>query len=161
MSVIQSTGGIVYFFDEKKIAKFLLIKRHAMSGKIERVAPKGKIQPGEALQKAAIREVTEETGISPEKLVIEQMLGMTSLRSSQTMKNGMDKDITYFLMHYYGDPTHIRIQDGEGYLGIYKRATLEEVSSLIYYQNLREIFSQAYDAIGQQRVKMAFLDKIS
>jgi 8-oxo-dGTP pyrophosphatase MutT (NUDIX family) len=38
-----------------------LIKRHALSGKIEWVSPKGKIQPGESIETTALREVSEET----------------------------------------------------------------------------------------------------
>lgn len=39
----------------------------------------------------------------------------------------MDKDVTYFLMSYDGDPAAVKIQTGEGYLGIYKWATIDEV----------------------------------
>jgi hypothetical protein len=46
--VVQSAGGVVYFLEGGQ-PKFLLIKRQAMSKKIERVAPKGKIEPGEAV----------------------------------------------------------------------------------------------------------------
>lgn len=59
----------------------------------------------------------------------------------------MDKDVTYFLMHYEGSPDDVRIQTGEGYLGIYKWATIEEVLGLIYYQNMRELFRQTYALI--------------
>jgi 8-oxo-dGTP pyrophosphatase MutT (NUDIX family) len=54
--------------------RFLLIKRHAMSGKIEWVAPKGKIQKDETPQQAAVREVSEEVGISPAHIVIESKI---------------------------------------------------------------------------------------
>jgi len=52
----------------------LLIKRHALSGKIERVAPKGKIQGSEETTKAALREVSEETGIPINQMKIKQQL---------------------------------------------------------------------------------------
>jgi len=42
--LVKSAGGIIYYYDENNDIRFLLIKRHALSGKIERVAPKGKIQ---------------------------------------------------------------------------------------------------------------------
>lgn len=130
-----------------------------MSGKIEWVAPKGKLQKWETAQQAAFREVWEETGISLDKLVIEKMIWATSLRSSHEIRGGMDKDITYFLMQFNGDPqTWVNIQPVEWYLGIYKRATLEEVLWLIYYKNMREIFTQAHAAIQQQKVKKDFLD---
>ena len=61
--LVKSAGGIIYYYDENNDIRFLLIKRHALSGKIERVAPKGKIQIWETDEKAALREVSEETGI--------------------------------------------------------------------------------------------------
>jgi 8-oxo-dGTP pyrophosphatase MutT (NUDIX family) len=53
----------VYYIAPDGEPRYLLIKRHALSGKIERVAPKGKIQGNEDIQKTALREVSEETGI--------------------------------------------------------------------------------------------------
>lgn len=160
MTVIQSAGWIIYYIDGKQTPRFLIIKRHAMSGKIERVAPKGKIQKWETPQQAALREVSEEVWISQDMLVIESKVWATSLRSSSEVKWWMDKDVTYFLMHYHGDPVNVRVQPVEWYLGIYKRATLEEVTWLIYYRNMREIFTQANEAIAQQKVKRQFLDTI-
>lgn len=160
MTVIQSAGGIIYYIDGKNMPRFLIIKRHAMSWKIEWVAPKWKIQKWETPQQAALREVSEEVGLSVDTLVIESRVWSTSLRSSNEVKWGMDKDVTYFLMHYHGDPQKIRVQPVEWYLWIYKRATLEEVTGLIYYRNMREIFTQANEAIAQQKVKREFLDTI-
>ena len=42
--IVQSAGWIVYYLDKEWEPRYLLIKRHALSGKIEWVAPKGKIQ---------------------------------------------------------------------------------------------------------------------
>jgi len=41
---------------------------------------------------------------------------MTSLRSSETKRGHLDKDVTYFLMLYTGDPLAVKITDGEGYI---------------------------------------------
>jgi 8-oxo-dGTP pyrophosphatase MutT (NUDIX family) len=160
MSIIQSAWGIIYYMAADGAPRFLLIKRHAMSGKIEWVAPKGKIQNDETPQQAAVREVSEEVGIPPNLLVIESKIWATSLRSSHELKGWMDKDITYFLMCYSGDPQKIAVQPVEWYLGIYKWATLGEVLGLIYYKNMREIFTMAHEAIGQQKVKKDFLSRI-
>ncbi len=161
MWVIQSAWWIIYFIEADKKPRFLLIKRHAMSGKIEWVAPKGKLQKWETAQQASLREVAEETWISPALLTIEQKVWATSLRSSHEIRGGMDKDITYFLMHFKGNPQKdVHIQPVEWYLWIYKWATLEEVLGLIYYKNMREIFTQAHSAIQQQKVKKQFLDTI-
>lgn len=58
--IVQSAGGIVYYIAPDGEPRFLIIKRHALSGKVERVAPKGKIQKGEKTEEAALREVSEE-----------------------------------------------------------------------------------------------------
>lgn len=58
--IVQSAGGIVYYLTPDGEPRYLLIKRHALSGKIEWVAPKGKIQIGEKVEEAALREVSEE-----------------------------------------------------------------------------------------------------
>lgn len=69
---------------------------------------------------------------------------MTSLRSSETKRGHLDKDVTYFLMHYTGNPSAIKITDGEGYVGIYKWASIQEVLGLIYYGDIRELIRKAY-----------------
>jgi 8-oxo-dGTP pyrophosphatase MutT (NUDIX family) len=160
MTVIQSAGWIIYYIDGKGTPRFLLIKRHAMSGKIERVAPKWKIQKDETPQQAALREVWEEVWIPSHVLVLQTRIWATSLRSSVDVKWWMDKDVTYFLMHYTWDPSDVNVQPVEWYLGIFKWATLEEVLWLIYYKNMREIFTQWHAAIGQQKVKSDFLNTI-
>jgi 8-oxo-dGTP pyrophosphatase MutT (NUDIX family) len=63
--MIKSAGGIVYYIDEEGQPRFLILKRHALSKKIEWIAPKGKIKENELPDQAAIREVYEETGIHP------------------------------------------------------------------------------------------------
>ncbi|MDR0369998.1 MAG: NUDIX domain-containing protein [Candidatus Peribacteria bacterium] len=50
----------MYYIAPDGEPRYLLIKRHALSGKIERVAPKGKIQNGETEKEAALREIREE-----------------------------------------------------------------------------------------------------
>ena len=72
--IVQSAGGILYYLDNDGEPKFLIIKRHALSGKIERVAPKGKVQEGEKIEETALREVSEECGIPINLLKIKQQI---------------------------------------------------------------------------------------
>ncbi len=72
----------------------------------------------------------------------------------------MDKDVTYFLMNYDGDPHKVRIQTGEGFLGIHKWATVNEVLGLIYYQNMRELFIEADNVIQNLSVKDNFVKNL-
>ena len=68
MQVIQSAGGIVYRIDTDGDPRFLLLKRYAVSKRIEWVAPKGKIEAGESVENAALREISEEAGIPINKM---------------------------------------------------------------------------------------------
>jgi len=162
--IIQSAWGIVYHMSSDWEPRYLLIKRHALSGKIERVAPKGKIQGNEDIQKTALREVSEETGIPINQMRIKQQLGTTQLRNTENQKGQMDKDVTYFLMEYAGNPDFVKIEHAEGYIGIHKRCTLNEVLALIYYQDIRELIRKSYSIIkdGQKNmdIKKDFINKL-
>jgi len=135
-----------------------------LSGKIERVAPKGKIQGNEEIQKTALREVSEETGIPINQMRLKQQLGTTQLRNTDNIKGQMNKDVTYFLMEYMGNPNFVKIERAEGYIGIHKRCTLSEVLALIYYQDIREIIRKSYSMIkeGQKNsdIKKDFINKL-
>ena len=162
--VVQSAGGIVYYLAPDGDPRYLFIKRHALSGKIERVAPKGKIQLGETEKDAAMRELREEAGIKKEDLIVKQFLGTTSLRSSETKRGHLDKDVSYFLMKYTGNPESISLIEGEGYIGIYKWLTIQEIINLVYYEDIRELVRKSYflikEAQKNQSVKQDFLDKL-
>ncbi|AHB41495.1 Mutator mutT protein [candidate division SR1 bacterium RAAC1_SR1_1] len=162
--IIQSAGGIIYYLAPVDgEPRYLLIKRHALSGKIERVSPKGKIKGDESLEVAAMREVSEESGIPVNQLRIKQMLGTTQIRNIDN-KGPIDKDVTYFLMEFMGNPSVVSIDQVEGYVGIYKWATLQEVLSLIYYQDIRELIRKSYILIKQGQknsdVKKKFLEQL-
>lgn len=163
-AIIQSAWWIVYYIASDGQPRYLLIKRHALSGKIERVAPKGKIQGNEEIQKTALREVSEETGIPINQMRIKQQLGTTQLRNTENIKGQMNKDVTYFLMEYMGNPNFVKIERAEGYIGIHKRCTLSEVLALIYYQDIREIIRKSYSMIkeGQKNsdIKKDFINKL-
>lgn len=161
--VIQSAWWMIYYLDKSFEPKFLLIKRHALSGKIEWIAPKGKIQAGEKPIESAVREVSEETGIPINKLIPREQLWIVSLRSNPDEWN-LNKDITYFLMKYTGDPSLVKIEEGEWYVWVYKWANLAEVQALVYYKNIRELYRKAFIVIKSKQkddtVKKNFLDKL-
>lgn len=162
--IIQSAWGIVYYIASDGTPRYLLIKRHALSGKIEWVAPKGKIQGSEDIQQTALREVSEETGIPINQMKIKQKMGVTQLRNTENIKGQMDKDVTYFLIQYFGDPQMVRIENVEGYIGIYKRSNLQEVLALIYYQDIREIIRKCHMLIQENQknstIKQNFIDQL-
>lgn len=156
---IQSAWWIVYYIDKQdNQARFLLLKRYALSKKIEWVAPKGKIQNGELPEKAAVREVSEEVGLPIEKLQIKDKLDTISLQLFNDQgKLGIDKDITFFLVHYSGKPDDVQVADAEWYMGMYKRVTIQEALSLIQYRNLRELVRMAFGKLASISVKDKFI----
>jgi len=89
---------------------------------------------------------------------------MTSLRSSETKKGHLDKDVTYFLMKYEWDPSQIQVTDGEGYIGIYKWADIQQVLGLLYYEDIRELIRKSYLMIKEERknrsIQQDFLKKL-
>jgi len=71
---LNSVGGIVYYIADDGQPKYLIIKRHARSKKIERVAPKGKVEDGESPEQTCIREIGEETSIQAQYLSVGEKL---------------------------------------------------------------------------------------
>ena len=159
---VQSAWGIVYYKDRvSNEAKFLLVKRYALSKKVERVAPKGKIQNGELPEQAAVREIGEEVGLSKDDLQVKEVLDTLSLQLYNDQgKLWVDKDITYFLVHYKGDPDAVNVTDSEWFLGVYKWATIKEILSLVHYRDLRELYRQAYGLLGKISVRDDFISNL-
>lgn len=160
--VIQSAGWVVYYLAEDNEPRYLLIKRQALSKKIERVCPKGKIQVGEKPEDAAMREASEEAGMILNKLTIIADLGVVSIRTDDPSIGNLNKDTRYFLMLYSGDPTKLKIIDGEWYIGTYKRCTLQEVLALIFYPDMRETVRKSYfvvkEDVKHDTIKEKFLN---
>ncbi len=146
-NIIQSAGGIVYKLDSTGEPKYLLIKRYALSKKIEWVCPKWKLEKGETAKEAALREVVEEAWLPKKNIRIFHKLWVTKLRNTRNVKGMMNKDTTYFLMEYKGDTTDVDLEDSGGFIGIYKWATFNEVLGLIYYQDIRELIRKAHQDV--------------
>lgn len=92
--VVEAAGGVV----SNKNGEILFIHR---IGKWD--LPKGKIEKGESLEQAALREVEEETGLS--ELILEEFLNNTF--HIYTERNGLKilKTTYWFKMKYVGNET--------------------------------------------------------
>jgi len=72
----------------------------ALSRKIERVAPKGKIKKKKKIEDTVVREISEEVGIPLNQMHIKQQIGTTHLRNTSNTRGYVNKDVTYFLVEY-------------------------------------------------------------
>lgn len=151
--MIESAGGVIYYLDREEEPKFLLLKRRSKKGNIERIAPKGKMQSGETMAQAAIREVEEETGISWDHLKLRQKLWTVKLRNTDDNPFYMNKNMSFYLMQFSGNPDDIEVVDGEGYVGQYKWFSIQEIQRLIYYPSMRQIFLNAHRLLQKDRAK--------
>lgn len=162
--LVKSAWWIVYYYDADQNIRFLLIKRHALSGKVEWVAPKWKLQDGENHEKAALREVSEETGIPINLLHLVQNLWSAQIVWLEDKGGKFDKEVTYFLMKFDGAPDMVDIKPVEWYLGTYKWATISEVLNLVYYADIRELFRKWYNILLEKKkindVKRSFLNSL-
>jgi 8-oxo-dGTP pyrophosphatase MutT (NUDIX family) len=151
--LVKSAWWIIYYKDSNGDLRFLLIKRHALSGKIERVAPKWKIQSWETPAEAALREVSEEAGIPLNFLTVRHKVWSATIKWLEDRNGKFEKEVTYFLMKYEGDPDLVDVQLVEWYLWTYKWALLVDVLNLIYYKDIRELFRRWYNMLQDQAVK--------
>lgn len=162
--LVKSAGWIVYYRDENDDIRFLLIKRHALSGKIEWVAPKGKIQRWETPEDAALREASEETGLPMNTLIVRHKVWSATIKWLEDRDWKFEKEVTYFLMKYEWDPNMVDIWLVEWYLGTYKWAKIDNVLNLIYYRDIRELFRKWYTMLQDQDrkndVKKNFMKKL-
>ena len=160
--LVKSAWWIIYYYDECEEPRFLLIKRHAVSGKVERVAPKWKLQDWENYERAALREVSEETWIPINLLSVVQNVWTANIYGLEDKNWKFDKEVTYFLMKYDWSPDLVDIKPVEWYLWVYKWATISEVLNLIYYSEIRELFRKGFNSLREKKkkndVKKDFMD---
>lgn len=93
---ILASGGVVFYINpETRKVRFLLLKHTGKKKHWE--LPKGHLKKGESFEECAQREVTEETGIPPEKLLL-----ITSLEhiKTYTVKRKLRKKKTK-IVHLY------------------------------------------------------------
>lgn len=158
--MIQSIGWIVYHLEQWE-PQFFIMKRRAMSWKIERVAPKWKMEANEKQEFTCVREISEETGMDINALVIKTKLsGGVELKNMNFGKGTTDKSISYFLVEYKGSYKDVVIPDVEGLTWMYKWSTMNDIMNLVPYRDLRAVFREAYEYIDKQNHKKRTLDSI-
>lgn len=99
--VIEAGGGLVFNSE----GSFLVIERNGTWD-----LPKGKMKPGEGFEKAALREVEEETGLKFLELKHEIM---STFHTYALGGERILKETRWFEMHYQGgDPPELQAEEG-------------------------------------------------
>lgn len=105
-----SAGGLVYE-DRPEGRWVVLISRRNAAGALQWTLPKGGLEEGEDLERAAVREVREETGFS---CAITDKLGVIDYwfvwKPDEVRYH---KYVHYFLMAYEGNPPAARDEEAE------------------------------------------------
>lgn len=147
--MIQSVWWVVYKIKDGQ-PLFFIIKRKAISGKIERVAPKGKMIENESKELTCVREISEETSMDINKLNIKKSLWEIELKNMVFDNDREGKVISYFLVWYDGDWDDPYIKLEEWFTGNYKRADIHTILNLVPYTDLRNIFRNAYEQVQKE-----------
>jgi 8-oxo-dGTP pyrophosphatase MutT (NUDIX family) len=126
-----SAGGLVW---NKRTGKFLLI----LDPKNRWALPKGHLEKGETADKAALREVSEETGLPLKRLRILRKIGTAKYVYGKG-KSRTSKLVTFYLMET--DVTAVKAQDAE--VNAVKWFSEKDVLKKIGYSNTKKMVASA------------------
>jgi 8-oxo-dGTP diphosphatase len=121
---IRAAGGLVFRRDEHETAEILVVHRPAYD---DWSFPKGKLEPGESEEDAAVREVEEETGL---RCRLERELATTRYRDAR----GRSKTVRYWLMTPVGGRLEAANEVDEA-----RFVPVSEAAELLTYQRDREL----------------------
>jgi 8-oxo-dGTP pyrophosphatase MutT (NUDIX family) len=126
-SQILAAGGVI--IDDSKDARVLLVHRPRYD---DWSFPKGKLDPGETVEQAALREVREETGLKCR--IVRELEVMRYRYRTRNKGKFKPKAVHYFLM----EPTSRRIKIPGDEVDLAEWLTLEDASrKLTYAQDKR------------------------
>jgi 8-oxo-dGTP diphosphatase len=121
---IRAAGGLVCRRAEHGAAEVLIVHRPAYG---DWSFPKGKLEPGESEEDAAVREVEEETGL---RCRLDRELATTRYRDAR----GRSKTVRYWLMTPVGGRLEAANEVDEA-----RFVPLDEAPALLTYQRDREL----------------------
>lgn len=127
----QSAGVVLYYRNPDK-RKFYYLLLHYIGGHWD--LPKGKVEPGETLEQAAMREVREETGLKV--IPIKNFSQTISYYFRDQNQELIDKDVTFFVGEV--DDQAVRISsEHQGYEWLEIGPALKKLT----YNNARNLLS--------------------
>jgi 8-oxo-dGTP pyrophosphatase MutT (NUDIX family) len=125
--IIRAAGGVLYRDREDGVREVAVIHRPKYD---DWTLPKGKLEPGETVGAAALREVLEETGFRAE---LEGRIGETSYRD----RKGRPKHVSYFAMRPIGGEFEQNREVDE-----LRWLSIDDAKVLLSHQHDRDLVSQ-------------------
>ena len=133
---IEAAGGVVSYGSSTLQPLLIMFRRGLWD------LPKGKVDPGETIKAAAIREVVEETGITPPR--IRESIGKTLHHYELEGKNIQKTTYWYWMETMSMDVGTPQLEEGITEL---KWVSLEEAKQMVGFDNLRLVLH----AYGQKK----------
>lgn len=136
---VVSAGGVIYREGAHEVEIVLCGRRSESLWAL----PKGTLQPGESLERAALREVEEETGL---RVAIEEKVGAIRYQFTRDDGTRYNKRVEHHLMR----PTGGSFSRHDGEYDEVRWFPVEEALRLLRYPNEREIVRRAVRLIQRQ-----------
>lgn len=127
---ITAGGGVIYRRNDSSVEILAMVRRGVWD------LPKGKVDSGESVEEAAVREVEEETGCSD--LMITYALGPTV---HSYRENGITITKTTWWYAMKSGKPELKPEEGEQ-IELLEWKELDEAFQLLYYDNLKEVISR-------------------
>ncbi|MEO0278764.1 MAG: NUDIX hydrolase [candidate division WOR-3 bacterium] len=138
-----SAGGVVFRKSEERL-QILLIS--VKEGKIWTL-PKGLVEKGERPEKAALREVKEETGVTAKIVKFIDKIDLWFYQEENGERVRHHKIVYYYLMEYESGS----LEDHDFEVVYVKWFEAEEALSILSYQKDREIVKKALEFLGERQ----------
>jgi len=127
MEQVRAAGGVIV-----RDGRVLIVHRASYD---DWSLPKGKLEPGESWEAAALREIEEETGLRCE-------LGREVGRSYYTDARGRQKEVRFFAMTSSGEPAAAHEIDAVAWVA------LEQGAAELTYPSDREVLAKLAPPAG-------------
>lgn len=128
----EQSAGVVLYYRNPATHKFYYLLLHYIGGHWD--LPKGKLEPGETLEQAAIREVREETGLAVAPIKnFSQTISYCFRDQTQQL---VDKDVTFFI----GEVTEQAVRLSPEHQG-YEWLEIGPALKKLTYNNARNLLS--------------------